>query len=180
MKALQKPAWRAKSEGASESGLCDPEMALEEKCNENAAESCRRGAHERRLPRRSLAIPKWRMFLVPLHPRAQGRLGCCDYLLADHAEPPAGAHVITPRIGNVHHGIYLGAGKVIHSGAVPGLLPRGPVEEVSLECFSRGCCVWVRAGVPTRFSSQEVIDVVPLTRRTEMYKRDHSDPSASF
>src|SRR5215469_13896613 len=81
----------------------------------------------------------------------------CDHRLGANEEPPAGAHLITQRIGYVHHGIYLGAGKVIHSGAVSGLLPRGPVEEVSLEVFSRGRGVCIRAGMPTRFPPDEVI-----------------------
>lgn len=82
----------------------------------------------------------------------------CDHPLADDEEPPAGAHLVTPRIGYVHHGIYLGAGKVIHSGAVSGLLPRGPVEEVSLGSFSRGRRVWVRLGPQTRFTAEEIVD----------------------
>src|SRR6185437_833267 len=158
VKTLQELAGSTESESANERSLCDPEMALEEKRNEDAAETGLRCAQGRRLPRRSLASPKWRMLHVPSRPRAKGKPGYCDYLLADNAEPPAGAHLITPRIGYVHHGIYLGEGKVIHSGAVPGLLPRGPVEEVPLECFGRGRCVWVRASVPARFTPQEVID----------------------
>jgi hypothetical protein len=82
----------------------------------------------------------------------------CDRLLSDNEEPPAGAHLVTPRIGFVHHGIYLGAGRVIHCGAVSRFLPRGPVEEVSLEYFSRGRRVWVRSGVPVRFTAEEVIE----------------------
>jgi hypothetical protein len=80
-----------------------------------------------------------------------------DRLLLDDEEPAAGAHLVTPRIGFVHHGIYLGAGKVIHCGAVSRFLPRGPVEEVSLRCFSRGRRVWVRSGASVRFSPQEIV-----------------------
>jgi hypothetical protein len=32
------------------------------------------------------------------------------------------------------------------------------VEEVSLEYFSRGRRVWVRSGVPVRFTAEEVIE----------------------
>ncbi|HEX5458951.1 MAG TPA: lecithin retinol acyltransferase family protein [Steroidobacteraceae bacterium] len=84
--------------------------------------------------------------------------GGCDHPLADDEEPAVGTHLLTARIGYVHHGIYLGAGKVIHSGAVSGFLPRGPVEEVSLESFSRGRRVWVRLDPPPRFSAEEVVD----------------------
>ena len=82
----------------------------------------------------------------------------CDRLLFENEEPPAGAHLVTPRIGFVHHGIYLGSGRVIHCGAVSRFLPRGPVEEVSLEYFSRGRRVWVRSGIPVRFTAEEVIE----------------------
>lgn len=47
-----------------------------------------------------------------------------DRRLAMSEEPPAGGHLVSPRIGFVHHGIYLGDGKVIHCGAVSRFLPR--------------------------------------------------------
>ena len=81
-----------------------------------------------------------------------------DRKLAKSEEPPPGAHLITPRVGYVHHGIYLGSGKVIHCGAVPRLIPRGPVEEVSLRDFRRGRPVAVRGGVPAKYEAQEIID----------------------
>lgn len=90
-------------------------------------------------------------------PDSENNDGGCDHLLTDNEEPPTGAHLVTLRIGYIHHGIYLGAGKVIHSGAVSRLLPRGPVEEVSLERFSRGRRVWIRSGLPPRFTAQEVV-----------------------
>ncbi len=82
----------------------------------------------------------------------------CDRKLADGQEPPLGAHLVTPRLGFVHHGIYVGGGKVIHFGGVSGFLPRGPVEEVSLWYFSRGHEVSVRGGEPARFTAQVVIE----------------------
>ncbi len=73
-------------------------------------------------------------------------------------EPTPGAHLVSPRIGFVHHGIYLGDGKVIHCGAVSRFLPRGPVAEVSLEEFGRGRPVAVRAGVPVKYDTREIVD----------------------
>ena len=81
-----------------------------------------------------------------------------DRALALSEEPPLGAHLITPRIGFVHHGIYVGDGKVMHCGAVSCFLPRGPVEEVSLRDFRRGRPVAVREGESARFGAQEIID----------------------
>lgn len=89
----------------------------------------------------SSSLPQWR-----------------DRRLTVSEEPPLGAHLVTPRIGFVHHGIYLGNGKVIHCGAVSFFLPRGPVEEVSLRDFHRGRAVAVRGGLPAKYDAREIID----------------------
>jgi hypothetical protein len=85
------------------------------------------------------------------HCRAERRL-------ADSEEPPLGAHLVTPRFGFLHHGIYVGDGRVMHCGAVSRLLPGGPVEEVSLWYFSRGRPVVVRGEEPTRFTAAVVVE----------------------
>jgi len=70
---------------------------------------------------------------------------------------PIGAHVTTPRHGYVHHGIYVGACRVVHyAGFAAGLRLQGPVEEVSLAEFARGrpvACV----GRPARFAPDEIV-----------------------
>lgn len=87
------------------------------------------------------ALPRWR-----------------DRTLAMFEEPALGAHLITPRIGYVHHGIYSGHGNVMHCGAVSCFLPRGAVEEVSLQDFCRGRPVAVREGVPEKFDAREIVE----------------------
>jgi hypothetical protein len=72
-------------------------------------------------------------------------------------EPPIGAHLLTPRRGFVHHGIYLGAGQVMHCGAAERLIPGGPVEEVSLSRFRRGRPISVRIGESSPFSRHEIV-----------------------
>jgi hypothetical protein len=69
-----------------------------------------------------------------------------------------GAHLITPRIGFAHHGIYVGRGQVIHRASFAHHWCRGAVEEVSLARFTRGRCVWARSHAVSRFGSKEVID----------------------
>jgi hypothetical protein len=70
---------------------------------------------------------------------------------------PLGAHVITSRRRYLHHGIYVGGGKVIHySGWVRGL-HRGPVEEVPLDQFTCGGALWVGRRAPHHFDPIEVI-----------------------
>jgi hypothetical protein len=80
-----------------------------------------------------------------------------DRLLATNQEPPLGTHLVTPRRGFTHHGIYVGGGRVVHYGALAHYVHRGPVEEVSLSRFTHGHPVWVRSGESSRFDCEEVI-----------------------
>src|ERR1700731_948692 len=80
-----------------------------------------------------------------------------DCLLVGDQEPPLGSHLVTPRRGYLHHGIYVGARKVVHySGRAYGLR-RGPVEEVPFAHFARGQRVLVRANAPSDLDVREVI-----------------------
>lgn len=72
-------------------------------------------------------------------------------------EPPLGAHVVTPRRGYTHHGIYVGEGKVVHYGGLSWGLRPGRVEEVPFSQFSRGRPVWVRITEAPWFDQHEVI-----------------------
>jgi hypothetical protein len=72
-------------------------------------------------------------------------------------EPPLGAHLVTPRRGYLHHGIYVGDGKVVHYAGLAVGLHRGPVEEVPLAQFTRGRPVWVKSNAPSGFECPEVI-----------------------
>lgn len=56
----------------------------------------------------------------------------------DIARLAPGAHLITPRRRYVHHGIYAGDGCVVHYAGLCHSLRPLPVEEVSLEEFTRG------------------------------------------
>jgi hypothetical protein len=70
---------------------------------------------------------------------------------------PLGTHLITPRRGYVHHGIYAGAGRVIHYAGFGRAWRRGPVEEVSIERFANGRAVQaVRASAAT-FGGAEAV-----------------------
>jgi hypothetical protein len=80
-----------------------------------------------------------------------------DRSLLGSQEPALGSHLVTPRLGFVHHGIYVGGGKVIHCGAIRGIVPRGPVEEVPLSQFCRGRPLWVRGERSPKFTRQQVV-----------------------
>jgi hypothetical protein len=88
--------------------------------------------------------------------RLRGGLHWNDRLLAEGEEPALGSHLVTPRLGFAHHGIYVGCGRVVHYGAFVHWLDRGPVEEVSLSQFTYQHTLWVRPGA-ARFDYEEVI-----------------------
>jgi hypothetical protein len=72
-------------------------------------------------------------------------------------EPPLGSHVVTPRCGYLHHGIFVGEGKVVHyAGFVYGLR-RGPVEETSLSKFADGHPIWIKSNARSAFDQREVV-----------------------
>lgn len=69
-----------------------------------------------------------------------------------------GAHLITPRCGYTHHGIYVGRGRVVHyAGWSRAALTRRPVEEVSLTQFAGDCGVAVVAESPLAFAPTDVV-----------------------
>jgi hypothetical protein len=80
-----------------------------------------------------------------------------DRLLATIQEPSLGAHIVTPRRGYTHHGIYAGGGRVVHYCGLTGGLSTGPVEEVSLAQFTRGHSVWLRSEDLPCFDGTQVV-----------------------
>jgi len=68
-----------------------------------------------------------------------------------------GSHLVTPRRGFVHHGIYVGRGNVVHYRSVVRRFCRGPVEEVSLGGFAQERAIWVRSHLAPRFDAIEVM-----------------------
>ena len=69
-----------------------------------------------------------------------------------------GAHLVTPRRGYSHHGIYVGGNRVIHyAGWSRAALTCRPVEEVTLEQFAGGRAVMARDDSLQRFTPAEVV-----------------------
>jgi hypothetical protein len=71
---------------------------------------------------------------------------------------PLGAHLVTPRIGFAHHGIYVGNGCVVHYAGLSRSLRRGPVEEVSLAVFGNGKTVTLRSDGKARYAAVVVVE----------------------
>ena len=86
-----------------------------------------------------------------------GALCRTEWQLVTEHEPALGSHLVTRRRGYLHHGIYVGSGKVVHYAGLARGLRRGPVEEVPLARFARGQPVWVRANSPQDLDCREVI-----------------------
>ncbi|WP_321917614.1 MULTISPECIES: lecithin retinol acyltransferase family protein [unclassified Paraburkholderia] len=70
---------------------------------------------------------------------------------------PIGAHVSTPRRWYTHHGIYVGAGQVVHYAGLSSTLRCGPVTKVSLAEFMHGHPVCVCHDADVAYSSEEVV-----------------------
>lgn len=70
---------------------------------------------------------------------------------------PLGAHIVTPRHGYTHHGIYVGAGQVVHYQGLSSSLRRGPVAKVSLAEFTHGHPVRVHREADVAYSDIEVV-----------------------
>jgi hypothetical protein len=81
-----------------------------------------------------------------------------EQLTPQGQEPALGSHLVTRRRGYLHHGIYVGDGRVVHYSGLASGLHRGPVEEVPMERFTRGQSVWVKFHATSNFDAQEVIE----------------------
>lgn len=72
-------------------------------------------------------------------------------------EPPLGAHLVTPRRGYCHHGIYIGQGKVVHYAGFSSSFHRGPVEELSVAHFAANRQIFVQSAPNQRYSREVVV-----------------------
>jgi hypothetical protein len=75
----------------------------------------------------------------------------------DTASIAPGAHLLTPRLGYTHHGIYAGDGMVIHYAGLSRSLRRAPVETVTLGEFAGGHAVWSAPESGARYVGIEVV-----------------------
>ncbi len=73
------------------------------------------------------------------------------------ALPLPGAHLITPRLGYTHHGIYIGGGRVIHYSGLCHGFHSGAVEETTLEAFAEGRGWSVDTRRAARFGKREIV-----------------------
>ncbi|TDF62587.1 hydrolase [Cupriavidus sp. L7L] len=72
-------------------------------------------------------------------------------------DPAIGTHLVTDRLWYTHHGLYAGAGKVVHYSGLSRSLRRGPVHEVTLAEFAHGHPIRVRQSPGARFDGVEAV-----------------------
>jgi len=73
------------------------------------------------------------------------------------AELPIGAHLVTPRTGYLHHGLYIGEGRVIHYAGLADNMKSAPVEETSLEAFRAGYRFWVEPHHNSPYTPETIV-----------------------
>lgn len=84
--------------------------------------------------------------------------------------PEIGSHLVTPRLGYTHHGIYVGNKQVIQYSGFSGekfntddIVPvnsynRSPIEKVSFEAFTQGKEYWIEEHPNTKFTGAEIVE----------------------
>src|SRR5262245_47751857 len=70
---------------------------------------------------------------------------------------PLGAHLVTPRWGFTHHGVYVGNGRVIHYAGLRRLLLGGLVEEVTIERFAKRYGLAIKDTVAAVFGGESSV-----------------------
>ncbi len=81
-----------------------------------------------------------------------------DEQVRDPHALPIGAHLLTLRAGYTHQGIYIGDGRVVHYAGSSRFLHNGPVEETSIESFTRGRPLKMRRHGRSPFTGVEVVE----------------------
>jgi len=114
---------------------------------------CKRCLRELKQMRRAM-----RQFLPPSErPHPNTAPMPASWNIADDDDPLPGSHLVTPRHGYHHHGIYLGEGTVIHYAGLCRSLHRGPVEEVSIAHFAAGHEIWIKPNPYPKYRCQETV-----------------------
>ena len=96
-------------------------------------------------------------------------------------EPPVGAHLVSPRTGFSHHGLYIGGGKVIHYSGMaktlrlkdipelPNLIRYGCIVKTSLRMFCDGHGFRVQEHPRAKFSGEAAV----ARAKTRLYERSY-------
>lgn len=80
-----------------------------------------------------------------------------------------GAHLVTPRMGYYHHGIYVGNGWVVHYSGLADGIATGPVEEVTLDEFTNGKGYSIKNHDDRQFSRSDIVERARRRIGEELY-----------
>jgi hypothetical protein len=80
-----------------------------------------------------------------------------EWPLALDETPPLAAHLVTPRRGYTHHGIYVGGGRVVHYAGLSRGWRSGAVEEITMAEFACDRGIAVRPCANPQFDAREVV-----------------------
>jgi len=69
-----------------------------------------------------------------------------------------GDHLVSPRIGYDHHGLYMGGGKVIHYSGFSEVLDKGSIEITSINDFTQGNGCYVKSHLVAIYDAEERIE----------------------
>lgn len=96
-------------------------------------------------------------------------------------EPPVGSHLVSPRLGFNHHGIYIGGGRVVHYSGMartlsrkdifklPGLIRYGCVVKTSLKRFCDGHGFRVLEHPHAKFTGEAAVE----RAKKRLYERSY-------
>ncbi|WP_250655323.1 lecithin retinol acyltransferase family protein [Alkalimarinus coralli] len=72
--------------------------------------------------------------------------------------PKIGSHLVTPRLGYTHHGVYVGDEQVIHYSGFGNEMRGGPVEKVSIGEFCDGREYTIQYHNHVQFSPEQIVE----------------------
>ncbi len=69
-----------------------------------------------------------------------------------------GDHLVSPRIGYIHHGLYIGSGQVIHYSGFSEILDKGSIEVTSIEDFTQENSCRVKNHLGAIYDAEERVE----------------------
>ncbi|MGC8122114.1 lecithin retinol acyltransferase family protein, partial [Marinobacter sp. VGCF2001] len=81
-----------------------------------------------------------------------------DQIHKHFALPKIASHLVTPRFGYTHHGLYIGNGQVIHYSGFGNEMRGGPVEQVDIQTFCNGENYEIQYHNHVRFTPEQIVD----------------------
>ncbi len=86
-----------------------------------------------------------------------------DHPLADKVHkhfslPDVASHLVTPRFGYTHHGLYIGNSQVIHYSGFGNEMRGGPVEIVDIDTFCNGRDYEIQYHNHVQFTPAQIVD----------------------